>query len=273
MKLLSKEARQKLDDYLGELRSTVRASRTANAEEVESEVMQHIENELADKLEPISLSDLESVLTKLGGPRQWIPEEEMSAWRRFALHLQKGPEDYRLAYVSLAILVLGFLFAHRLGFPLFVLASFILSRAAVSAADAHGGLGTRRWLVYPSLLIVYIILAALLLFLPPMALDLLVVGLIAYTHAAAGQGLSDPSWSTLIMRHGPGGLGVVLFAVPALGLWWTILGALMMSLPNIVRATFRPFADRATSRWGRLLLKVGLALFVIGAALLVMLIA
>ncbi|MHC5076890.1 MAG: hypothetical protein ACYTFM_10725, partial [Planctomycetota bacterium] len=76
---------------------------------MEQNVKEHIENELNEVSEPVTFDDLDAVLKKLGSPEKWIPEEEISWWRKIALRLRCGPEDWRLAYLSFALLILSLL--------------------------------------------------------------------------------------------------------------------------------------------------------------------
>jgi len=106
---LSKSAKKSLEDYLRQARAYLRGSKSVDAEEVEQNITEHIENELKGAAEPVSCDALDAVLKKLGSPQQWVPEEELPWWRKIILRLRSGSEDWRLAYLSLGLLVVGFL--------------------------------------------------------------------------------------------------------------------------------------------------------------------
>ncbi len=106
---LSESAKKSLEDYLRQARAYLRGSKSLDANEVEQNIAEHIENELEGAAEPVSCDVLDAVLKKLGSPQQWIPEEELPWWRKIILRLRSGPEDWRLAYLSFGLLILGFL--------------------------------------------------------------------------------------------------------------------------------------------------------------------
>ena len=75
---LSETARQILERYLWELRISLQGCRSVDPAEVEADVKQHIDQELADQPAPVSGDQLDEVLRKLGSPWQWVPAEELS---------------------------------------------------------------------------------------------------------------------------------------------------------------------------------------------------
>jgi hypothetical protein len=217
------EAKQRREEYLRQVRTCVGASATADPEEVLREVREHIERELQEAAQPVSEADLEAVLSRLGRPEQWVPEEDLPWWRRMALRFQTGPEDWRLAYLSLGVLTLGMLLAGafgRLAAPFAILGSFCLSRAALAAAGDARALGERKWLVYPSLVLVYVPLAVVLLLWPALRL---------------GEGFRS-------------------FGVPSItvfvgtAIWWGFLWILAKRYPRLPEAVFRPFVGPSAVR-------------------------
>jgi len=154
------EAETRYEQYLQRVRTCVGLCPSADADDVVQDVREHVEKEFQDRPGPVAAEDLQAVLDRLGSPDQWIGED-MSWWRRAAEHLRKGPEDWRLAYLSLGVLVFG----TALTGPLGILGSFCLSRAAL-AVSAPGEIEAKKWLIYPSLVIVYVLLAATVLLWP-----------------------------------------------------------------------------------------------------------
>ena len=161
---LTQGAQGRLDDYLCEMRQALSGSASVDPVEVERDVRDHIDEALAGHVGPVEASALDDVLRTLGSPAQWLPpERESASFRKFSAELLSpfkeavfeigrrltgGPECYRLAYLSLLLLVAGFclfplLDAHRdLGFLpiLAIIVSFVFARAALSlfGASADG---------------------------------------------------------------------------------------------------------------------------------------
>ena len=78
MSTLSNEAQLHLDHYLQQVRRCLQGCKSVDADDVERDVQEHIAVEFEDKEEPVTLSELETVLERLGSPSQWIPEDELS---------------------------------------------------------------------------------------------------------------------------------------------------------------------------------------------------
>ena len=75
MKRLEWNARRLRDGYLRRLRRSLAACPSVDRQEVERDVREHIEMELADAPEPVSRRALERVLEQLGNPAQWVTAE------------------------------------------------------------------------------------------------------------------------------------------------------------------------------------------------------
>jgi len=267
MTKLSDEAQAKLQEYLDEVRSALRGCLTVDADDVEHDVMEHIEGELQGMQEPVSRGELEAVLSRLGSPDQWVPEEELTWWRRTVRRLRTGPEDYRLAYISFGVLSIGMLLGTLMRGPasyFFVvfLGSFCLSRAAVSAAGSRGKLGPQKWLICPGLVPVYLYLAYFLL-LFPMGLG-----------GALGDNVIWP-WYRSLPRSGTGHrLGEVIVnlsvATCALGLWLIALGIVLWRWPKLIVVLFRPFANWFSRKWAKWMMLSGFVLVVATVAVFVL---
>src|SRR5205807_351291 len=77
--------------------------------------------------------------------------------RGLANRVREMPHGWRLAYVAFGLFALG-LVAFPL-FPAFLIASYIAARADVALARERGEqLGARRWLVYPSMVVMSLVL-------------------------------------------------------------------------------------------------------------------
>src|SRR5262249_26554631 len=113
------------------------------------------------------------------------------------------------------------------------------------------------WLIYPSLLVWYVPLAFVLAVFP--------------IPAVAGPLSDQPAFREWFIATLPGlNLGPFWILAPslaaaALGLWWLILGALLLWFTPAVQITFWPFADWFERRHARRVLYAGL-LTVVAAA-------
>ena len=212
----SLQAEKIRNEYLSEIRRYVGASRGADAEEVLQDVEDHIEGELQDCDQPGSSEQLQTVLDKLGSPQQWIPAEDMSWWRQFTMRLRSGPEDWRLAYLSFGMLVIG----SFIMWPLALLGSFCLSRAALSMGDVEE-IQNKKWLIYPSLIIVYGLCGILFLF-----------------------------WPIVIPITGlaPGGRLIVTISLIVTIIWWFVLPVLFRKFSKYLPLLLYPFGSRWESK-------------------------
>ena len=261
-------AERHLNEYLGELRASLADCPSVSIEDVERDVTEHIEKSLSEAPTPADLPALREVLEQLGSPSQWIPVEELSwkrrcrlmlrrgrlASRQALLQLRSGPEDYRLAYLSIATLALAILLIEAEAEPLWSIAflglSFIFARASLAAAGTPEALGSQRWLVYPVLVLVYSSLAAgLLLWTLPVAL----VAALEIDHPIWYE--QYPVW--IIRGH---------FFAASIALWWMLLGAICWRWPALVQNTFYPLGA-GFRRWHGLLLGiVGLLILIVTMA-------
>jgi len=252
----SEVARSRIEEYLRAVSDRLKTSESVDANEVVENLRGHIERELSDVTQPVSETDAKKVLERLGPPEQVIGDEDMSWWRRMILRLRRGPEDWRLAYLSLGILIVGTLLAGPLG----MIASFLLSRAALSVAKEPDP-PAKKWLIYPSLVIVYAMVAFVGLLWPAYALG----GLVGELNHGHGSLLyKDPFFDN-------DGLGTVLAVLASggagLSLWWSLLWVGVRSRPRMLRVAFRPFADNWTGRlFGKVVIGVWVATVLLGVA-------
>ena len=249
---LSSRAKKRLHDYLNQVRTSLRDSVTVDRDEVEHNVIEHIQNELANATQPISCDDLELVLTKLGSPAQWVPDEQIPWWRKIIVRLLAGPEDWRLAYISFGLLILAFFVGKPACFIL-VLASFCLSRAVLTMAQQPDELRGKKWLIYPSLIIVYVPLLCLLLSWPLLLLYGPYFGL--GHHTAAYELAASP-----LTTYGSARNAALPILLTVVGLWWTVLGIIGCAALGLFKVIFRPFADNLKRRWPALLMLIGILL-------------
>jgi len=268
---LSDNAKKALEKYLQQVKAYLRGCRTVDANEIQQNIMEHIESEFAAATDPVSVNELSIVLDKLGSPRQWIPEEELPWWRKVILRLRTGPEDWRLAYISFALLLLflylvrGINLEYILLLPVFVIAqpaiglifwlSFLIARAAVKEADARQEkLGAQKWLIYPPLLSMYVTSSLLILLWPwfhifPGLLSLLPASEAIYALSSEAEYFLLGGFVTTI--------------------YWAGLGVVFMTRPKWLSFLLRPFADKFSRTIARLLFFLGLATAIVFAILFI----
>jgi len=261
MVALSPDAKGRLDDYLKQIRLALSGRESIDADEIERDVLSHIDAELSAEPEPVPAHRLLAVLDRLGEPNEWVPAEE-AAWRRPFTALSSRPGDWRLAFVAFGSLVLTLvLMTGRImlwPLPLVLLPlAFVTARINVALLDERGeAVGLRSWLLYPPLLVVYVPVFLALVGGPALPLanflneDVSARNrLSAFVHASAWMAVP----------------GVIVLA---LGCWWTLLGLAGAQLTPSVRALFRPFANRYDRRHATRLALTGVAFAVIGIATL-----
>jgi hypothetical protein len=245
---LTDSARHCLDAYLALVRSSLRHCPSVDVADVERDVVEHIQHALSGTEGPVDTAELREVLRRLGSPSQWVPREELSRVQRAVLALRTGPEDLRLGYLAFGLLAGTLLAAaclnHNLGFagmvPFLVLgiaANFLLARASLSATPDLGE--AERWLIYPSLVVVYVPMTALLL-LWPLPVAVLAEALL---HDAA-HNLEALAWT----QQYPLGTITALTLGTLGSLWWAFLGFVAWRWPEVVRDCFAPFAGKFCRR-------------------------
>ena len=248
---LSDSAKKCLDKYLQQVRTYLRGCKTVDADEVERNVIEHIESEFEGAAAAVSFEELDAVLQKLGSPKQWVPEEEIPWWRKIILRLRTGPEDWRLAYISFGLLIAGFIILPS--FIVLIPASFIVARAALSEAGDPSELKAQKWLIYPSLIVGCSVIAFILFFGP----------------TVLGACLAEVLWDFTWIRRAAH-VGTVVFiagvAVSITAISWFIFGVVLCKWPGLARNTFKPFADWFNRKHAIILTCVGFALLVLTLA-------
>lgn len=106
MKTLSKTAELHLNSYLRHVRKYLQASESVDANEVERDILDHVESELEQADDPVSLNEMNRVLKELGNPSQWIPMDDMSWWRQMHFKIKIGAKEHPWAYRILSFIVI-----------------------------------------------------------------------------------------------------------------------------------------------------------------------
>lgn len=237
MTQLSSEAQRAFESYLERVRLSLRGT-SVDALEVERDVREHIEEALASHTTPVSRDELATVLERLGSPSQWVPEDEVSLWRRFVRRWQVGPEDWRLSYVCFGLTALGLVTAVLGGVLLWIPAYFLGRAAHALAAERGEPLGPRKWLIYPVLLAVALPLAAMLLCGP--LLPLIIAGV--------DQGWFEALGVSSRVATTTEALKVAALVGGAIGLWWIVLALVSRRAVRLLRAILAPLADSLQQR-------------------------
>ena len=169
MKELSLSAQECIDFYMQKVKARLRGAKTLDANEIERDIQEHIERELEGEVEPVGNDAVAGVLDRLGSPEQWVPDEELSWWRKIMVRMQSGPDDWRLAYISFGLFVAGFVILPFC--VIFLLLSVYIARSALSVAGGPEEIGAQKKLIYPPLVVFYC-LVGLFVFvvpIPPLA--------------------------------------------------------------------------------------------------------
>lgn len=258
------EALAHLDDYLNDVRSAVAGHSSISPDEVEADVRDHVTAALEHVAQPVTERDVAAVLERLGPPTQWVADSHRSIWKYLGDRLkpvghralehvkalpgeayQAGrglvgrvrelPNGWRLAYVAFGLFALG-LIAFPL-FPAFLIASYFAARADLALARERGEtLGSRRWLVYPPVVIVSLVLF-LALTLWPLAFAAVGTDLprSARTDVAAAVGVPVPMVKGVVGTYA---------VVGAMSVWWMVLALVTLRFPKLSGLLFPPFGGR-----------------------------
>jgi len=288
---LTDEARAAYEDYVRKVRACLISAGTANPEDVLADLREHVSRELAGGEEPAGLDAMQAVLAGLGGPEQWVSAEDLPWWRKVLLRTRVGPDVWRLAYASFGALLLGVLLGwvfsgtrrggHEFNgtvLAMFVVVSFLLSRAAVAVTGGRLESG-QKWLVYPSLVLVCVILGAAIVAWAPIAggaggFVLSYDSLRQHHTGAPTPGYYPSPFRAVGLRPGQSGYldmraGVFAgwAATLSAGVWWSVLAVLLLfDRPRrLVEAVFAPFL-KVRKRWATALLLLGLLLLAVAGA-------
>jgi hypothetical protein len=245
---LTDSARHCLDQYLADVRSSLRNCPSVDVTDVERDVVEHIELALAGTSGAIDYPELREVLLRLGRPSQWVPRDDLNPIQRVLLGLRSGPEDLRLGYLTFAVFAGALLLAACLnvaiGFSstlpfllLGILVSFLLARASLAAGA--GSSPVERWLIYPPLVAFYVPLTIVLV-LWPLAAAILTEVLVS------DVGLPEHifRWS----RSCSTGTITALAFLTIASCWWGILCFVAWRWPAILRDVYAPFVPHFRGR-------------------------
>jgi hypothetical protein len=253
---LTPEAKKKFDDYLHRMRASLHGRPAVEPEEVEQNVLVHVEEALAGVPAPVGQERLSEVLAQLGPPERWLPDDERAVWRRMVDRIMTGPEDWRLAYLSLAVTFLMIVFL-PVGGILLVVPGYLISRAYVELLSDRGeALGARKWLVLPPIVVLMVLVC---------------LGALLGPAGAIAAVLSEFGMRELGWEWGSRGERARIFSglvAIGTGAWWIMLSGLFAMLVRPFRAAFQPLTARLRSGHAVVLTIAGAIVAGLGAILL-----
>ncbi|HEX3150979.1 MAG TPA: hypothetical protein VHR66_23065 [Gemmataceae bacterium] len=258
------EALAYLDDYLAEVRSAVSGHTSVNPDEIEADVRDHVSAALERAEQPVTLATVADVLERLGPPTEWVADSHRSIWkylgdklkpvghkaveqirtlpgeayqagRGLAARFRGLSHDWRLAYIAFGLFALGMI-AFPL-FPAFLIASYFAARADVALARERGeDLGARRWLVYPPMVVVSIVLF--------LALAIWPLAPAAHAGNMPRSLRADMAQAIGVSTHAVEPVVVIYTAIGAMSAWWIILSLVVLRFPKMPGMLFPPFGSR-----------------------------
>jgi len=251
---LTLNAQKSLNDYINQVKAYLKGVKSIDTEEIVQNINEHIENELTGAAEPVGSETLDEVLRKLGSPRQWVPAEELSWLKKFILHIRTGPEDWRLAYISFGLFIIGFLFPPA--YLLLVPASYLVSRAAMSLSNYDIQVKAQKWLIFPSMIVVTLVLGVTLLLVPVFILMLVAEELESSMMETHNIAQHDHYWFLA------GSLIGMLTC-----LWVTFEGIIFLIFPSLPKKLFYPMAEWFKRKHALTLVALAIIAFAISFAL------
>ncbi|HVK19383.1 MAG TPA: hypothetical protein VM533_20785 [Fimbriiglobus sp.] len=282
MTAFTPEAEARLEEYLRQVRAAVARDPEVSPDEIEADLREHVETEFHTAIRPVTLTEMEAVLVRLGPPENWATAAAgrsakdvvvgdltaLGRWFRTRTRgvlstLWRGPEDWRLAYLAFGLFCLGVLTAIVGIGVLFLLASYVMGRAATELAKEKGTtLGARRWLVYPGVLVVSVPLFLAVMLWPLAAAAPASEFVESYERVARDTELHERGvrggfkhpperveQARRMMAAIPGPrdwsepVAGIFAAVGALALWWTVVGVAMWAFPKWPQVVFHPLLD------------------------------
>lgn len=249
--------REKIQTYLTQVAQRLEAAGSKDVLDIVDDLRDHIERELAELKTPVTEADLQRIFERLGEPERVVTEDEIPSWKKAVFSLRHGPEDWRLAYLSLGVFIVGTMLTGPLG----LIGSFVLARAALALND-QVATPAKKWLLYPSLILVYSLIILLVTLVPALAAGAVGIGIFGTRH---GTFYKQPFFDGDGLGTVLSVISVGLFGVSSVGtLFWMWSCKQAHLLVNL----FRPFAAvGATRRLGFITLAFwGVTLLMAGAA-------
>ena len=225
MKQLTQSAQQCLDKYLDEVRLCLKGVKSVDSDEIMRDINEHIEQELVSADEPVSSTELETVLRRLGNPQQWTPDEELSWYREMLLRLRTGPDDWRLGYITIGVFVLACITGP--GAFLLLPLSYYLARVTLNVSGGPQQLGNQKYLIYPPLACIYLLFTIAVLSVP-------------FSLIGIADGFERELSNKLAVTNYPYWIFVWFVVLIIAGTWWLVVGILSR---RIAKKIYYPFPE------------------------------
>ena len=255
---LSTNARELLERYIRSLHLSLAAHGNVDAHEVEDDIRAHITDALQNTLEPVRAPAMQRVLDAMGTATDWLAcsgEPLPRVQAELPDKRCRRRDDWQLAYVSLALLLLAFALPPFLWIGAF--GAFLTARASLCAARSSATLqevAGQHWLRNPALILAYIPAIMLLLLWPAIAIrfsaDFIVdhpdfalrlpIELAWLAERIAQIRLSNFEPGTTLDAAVRSGHWLVF----PVGCWLMILAGLVQLAPRSSARVFRPFIER-----------------------------
>jgi hypothetical protein len=152
------------------------------------------------------------------------------------------------------LFVIGFLL--QPAYILLVPASYIVARAAMSLSNYDIQVKAQKWLIYPSMIIVTLFLAGILLLLPLSILIPIAESLESTMMKTYKISIDDNYWYIAFS-----------FIAMLICLWWILEGAVCLIYPSLPRKIFFPLAEWFKRKHALTLVLTAIIAFVISTAL------
>jgi hypothetical protein len=277
---LTPEAVAYLDDYLADVRSAVTGHASISPDDIEQDVRDHVYAALDGAGQPVTAPQVAAVLDRLGPPDQWVADERRSVWkyladklkpvghkaveqiralpgeayqagRGLAARVRGMSNEWRLAYITLGLLVLGMIF------PPLLIASYFVARADLALAREKGeALGARRWLIYPPLIIVSVVLF--------LALAAWPIGpAVGLSHQIPRSLKGDVADIMSVSPNVVQPVAATYLAVGAVSLWWGVASLVVLRFPGLPGALFPPFGSKIRRLDAMIVLLLSATVFVV----------
>jgi hypothetical protein len=237
MKELTSNAKNCIDNYMQKVRSRLKGAKSLAGDDIERDIQDHIERGIEHEAEPVGYDVVAGMLERLGGPEQWVPDEELSWWRRIVSRMQNGPDDWRLSYICIGVFAIGMLSPTFWVFFFLPLSAYI-ARSAISNAGGGDELWAQKKFLYPPLITFYWIAGLALFFGPPAML----------------RDLARDSEYYKDFRD-------IFFALG--GLWWCIVSGFIQRKQLLEKAIY-PFANDARRKDLKGMFRLGMVCLILG---------
>lgn len=251
---LTKGAQLRFDDYMDEFRACLENNDCVDAYEIEEDIIEYIENELADKTGDVSVNELEAVLSKLGTPEQWLSDNGLVYSENFETS-EKAPKT---AYISFILFMILFWPDTNIIVKIFLLIlSFAFARHDIQNVRKKQTT-LQKWLTYPALIMFYLIVFCVIFLWPLIPSVISSVGLAPHKQMLELLNAYINSPMSYVIKS--------FIYIRLLSIWWCLCLILILIRPNLIKNMFFPFANNLKRRLVLILFYLTITVAVIALA-------